>query len=64
MLPPRRPADEHELAGECASVGECNSVSDRPGREQDIPQTIVPERSLPTRTEHDTDHSICVLLCE
>lgn len=64
MLPPRGPADEHQLAGKRASLRERHAAHHRPWREQDLTQTPVPKGRVSARQKHHPDYSVRLLLCE
>lgn len=64
VLPPRRQADEYELAGFCSGVRQRDASRHRQGREQDFAQAPLPEGRVSTWQEHDTDHRLRLLLRE
>lgn len=64
VLPPRRPSDEHQLAGVGPGQRERHAAHHRARRQQDLPQTSALETRVPARKEHDPDHSHRLLLCE
>lgn len=64
MLPPRRQADEHQLARLGAGQRQCHSAHHREGRQQDLPQALAPEARVRTGQEHHPDHGHRLLLCE
>lgn len=64
VLPPRRPPDEHQLAGVGSSQRQRHAAHDRAGRQQDLPQTAALETRVPAGEEHDPDHGHRLLLRE
>jgi len=64
MFPPRRPANEHQLAGVCAGVCERNAPLYRPGRTQNLAQTVVSEGCVFTWAQHHSNYCFCMLLCK
>lgn len=64
VLPPRGPADEHQLAGLGAGQRQRHAAQHRARRQQDVAQAPLPEARLPARPEHHPDHRHRLLLRE
>lgn len=62
MLSPRGSPDEHELAGQRASVGERDAAGHRPGREQELSPAALLEARLPAGPKHNPNHRQRMLL--
>ena len=64
VLPPRGPADEHQLARLSAGQRQRHAPHHREGRQQDFPQALALEACLSAWEEHHPDHGHRLLLCK
>ncbi len=64
MLSPRRPTDEHQLAGICAGERQRHASHHRARGQQDLPQTPLPEASVSAGTQHHPNNGHGLLLCK